>query len=313
MGGALGVVITNNVPVEGRRAVPVYVDDSLPIVGPARAIVVTNGEIPQAGGPPMAVRLAPAGTPAIGPALPVYVVAGSLSAAAVDPTLAYTNKVKALSPIAYWPLAEASGATATDESGNGRSGSYSNVTLGVAGIGDGRTAASFNGTTSLANMFTASLQGAFNGQEGTIAAWLKVANAGVWTDAATRAAALFSVNAANLIRLRKNGTNNTIACVYVAGGTSKTVAKASFSPTTFFHIAMTWSKAADQMIFYINGAQEGATQTGLGTFAGALGATTAVVGAESTAAAQWNGSIAHAALWATPLSAAQIATLAVVP
>jgi hypothetical protein len=78
MAGALGVVITTDVPMSGQHAQPVYVDDTLPIVGPSRAIVVTTGEVPQMGGPPMAVRLAPAGTPAIGPALPVYVVSGSL-------------------------------------------------------------------------------------------------------------------------------------------------------------------------------------------------------------------------------------------
>lgn len=78
MAGALGVVITTDVPVSGQHAQPVYVDDTLPIVGPSQAIVVTSGEVPQMGGPALAVRLAPAGTPAIGPALPVYVVSGSL-------------------------------------------------------------------------------------------------------------------------------------------------------------------------------------------------------------------------------------------
>lgn len=93
MAGALGVVITTDVQVEGRAAVPVYVDDSLPIVGPSRAIqVVTSG--PMAGGPALAVRMAPAGTPAIGPALPVYVVpgGGSLGAASA-PTLPTANLV----------------------------------------------------------------------------------------------------------------------------------------------------------------------------------------------------------------------------
>jgi hypothetical protein len=89
MGGALGVVITTDVPVEGRAAVPVYVDDSLPIVGPSRAIVVTTGEVPQAGGPPMAVRLAPAGTPALGPALPVYVVSGNLGGSVGPPAITF--------------------------------------------------------------------------------------------------------------------------------------------------------------------------------------------------------------------------------
>lgn len=76
MAGALGVVITADVPMSGQHAQPVYVDDSLPIVGPSRAIQVTTGEVPQMGGPPMAVRLAPAGTPATGPGMYVYVIAG---------------------------------------------------------------------------------------------------------------------------------------------------------------------------------------------------------------------------------------------
>lgn len=85
MAGALGVVITTDVPMSGQHAQPVYVDDSLPIVGPSQAIVVTSGEVPQMGGPALAVRLAPAGTPALGPALPVYVVSGSLGGAVVLP------------------------------------------------------------------------------------------------------------------------------------------------------------------------------------------------------------------------------------
>jgi len=81
MAGALGLVLTGNtVTMEGSHAIPVYVDNSLPIVGPSRACVVITNEVPLAGGPPLAVRLAPAGTPAIGPAIPVYVISGSLSA-----------------------------------------------------------------------------------------------------------------------------------------------------------------------------------------------------------------------------------------
>lgn len=82
MAGALGVVITTDVPMSGQHAQPVYVDESLPIVGPSRAVVVTSGEVPQMGGPAIPVRLAPTGTPAIGPALPVYVVSGSLGGVA---------------------------------------------------------------------------------------------------------------------------------------------------------------------------------------------------------------------------------------
>ncbi len=46
----------------------------------------------------------------------------------------YSASVLADSPLAYWRLGEASGTTAADASGNGRTGSYLNTpTLGAAG------------------------------------------------------------------------------------------------------------------------------------------------------------------------------------
>lgn len=310
MAGALGVVIANNVSVAGQHAQPVYVDDSLPIVGPSRAVVVGAADIPQMGGPPIAVRLAPAGTPAIGPALPIYIIPGGGS---LDSTFAYTNKVIGLTPIAYWPLAEPSGTTIVDESGNGRNGAYTAVTVAQPGIGDGRTSASFDGATSFGNIFSASLQGAFNGAEGTLALWAKVSAAGVWTDATARDLTNLGVSGSNVPRIQKPTTSNQMQCTYIAGGTNKTV-NIGTSTTAWVHFAMTWSKSADQMIAYINGVQSGATQTGLGVFAGSLSATLTTIGAASTVpAAVWSGLLAHVAVWATPLSAGQIATLAVVP
>lgn len=75
---AQAVVVTNGeVPIEGRAAVPVYVDNSLPAVGPARnVVVVTSG--PMAGGPAQPVVDTTGVLPGVGPALPVYVVSGSL-------------------------------------------------------------------------------------------------------------------------------------------------------------------------------------------------------------------------------------------
>ena len=315
MAGALGVVLTGDaVVVEGRAAVPVYVDDTLPIVGPSRAVVVvTSG--PMAGGPATPVRVAPVGTNAIGPALPVYVVPGGGSLGA-NP-LAYTNKVIALAPIAYWPLAESSGTTIVDESGNGRNGVYrasGEPLLGQAGIGDGRTCPLFDGTNDFANVFSASLQGAFNSAEGTLALWFKVAAAGVWTDATTRRLMYFQADASNRVRFEKSTTNNQIAFVYTAGATAKSVLWNNAGPLGWQHIAITWTKSGDQMIAYQNGAQTGATQTALGTWVGNLAATTTAVGASDTTGGNpWSGNLAHAAVWASALSAAQIATLAVVP
>jgi hypothetical protein len=76
-------------------------------------------------------------------------------------------------------------------------------------------------------------------------------------------------------------------------------------------VGITWSKAADQVIAYLGGAQTGTTQTGLGTFVGPLTNTVVVLGATSvTPTLVWSGFLAHAAVWATPLSAGQMATLA---
>lgn len=316
-GAPLPVTTGGSGPTEGRQAaVPVYVvsGGQAPIGQRARrVVVVTSG--PVQGGAAIPVYDAGASAiPSSEPALPVFVVAGSLGGLS---SLAYTNKVIALSPIGYWPQAESSGTVVTDESGNGRNGAYraaGEPLLGQTGIGDGRTAPLYDGSNDYANIFSASLQGAFNGAEGTIAIWFKVAAAGVWTDATTRRLMYLQVDASNRVRFEKSTTNNQIAFVYTAGGTAKSILWNSAGPTSWQHIAVTWSKSNDQMICYVNGAQQGATQTGLGVWAGNLAATTTVVGAaDTTGGNPWSGLLAHAAVWATPLSAAQIATLAVVP
>jgi hypothetical protein len=62
----------------------------------------------------------------------------------------YAAVVAADSPLAYYRLGEASGSTMVDTSGNGRTGTYSGVTLGASGllVGDSDTAVSCSSTTS---------------------------------------------------------------------------------------------------------------------------------------------------------------------
>lgn len=228
-----------------------------------------------------------------------------------NPALRYTNKVKALGPIAYWPLAGASGATATDESGNGRNGTYSNVTLGATGIGDGRTAASYNGTSSFGNVFSAGFAGAVNGSAGTLMVWLKVSAVGVWSDSTNRQIVEIGDGSNNRLTISKPAAASTLRAFYRAGGTSKNVDIAT-SSTGWLHVAMTWSSVADQMIAYFNGTQSGATQTTLGVWGAAP--TVALLGAFTAApTVLWSGDLAHVALFGSALSAAQILSLATVP
>jgi lysophospholipase L1-like esterase len=106
-------------------------------------------------------------------------------------------------------------------------------------------------------------------------------------------------------------TINQLGWFYVAGGTVKsvTLSHATNVAGGWVHVALTWNKAQDRMRAYINGVQQGATQTGLGTFAGTpatlfLGAASAVPGNP------WSGLLDEVAIWSRELSAVEIAAIA---
>lgn len=272
-------------------------------------VIIVSG--PKAGGLPVYI---------VGPNHPGAILVRSVGTSrtmvgAVNPALAYTANIVSLNPIAYWPLAEASGTKAFDESGNSpsgeRDGTYTNVVLGQTGIGDRRTSALFVPASSpRVAVHTTGLAGAFNGAVGTLLLWTKVSGAGVWTDGTTRYMAQLFADASNLVYIRKNTTNNQMQFVYVAGGTTSAVI-ATYSGTDWTTFAITWNRSAGangEVKGYTNGVQTGVTQTALGTFAGTLAATNTVIGAISTAGANpWDGTIAHVAVFNTALTAQQIA------
>lgn len=209
--------------------------------------------------------------------------------------------------IAYWTGNDKSGTIAVDSSGNGRDGTYTAVTLGQTGIGDGGSSVLYDGTTSKTNVFSTSLQSAFNGAEGSLFAWLQVSASGVWTDGIQRLVGTFRADNNNRCQIDKSA-NNTMRGLYVAGGTAKAVSIGSQTSTGWLHLAMTWSKAADQLKVYLNGAQQGTTQTGLGAFAGSIASTSTVIGSfDTTPSLVWSGYIAHVALLNRPATAAEVA------
>ncbi len=222
----------------------------------------------------------------------------------------YARKVLSLSPIGFWKLSETNGTVAFDTSGNSRNGTYSNVVLAQPGIFDGFATASLDGSTSTINIFSSSLQSAFNGAEGTLFLWAKVSGSGVWSDGTTRQCCILRADASNTVEIRRSSGNNQQQCVYVAGGTGKTVTISSLTTTDWFPIGLTWSKSADQMIAYISGAQTGATQTALGTWAGSLGSGTTRIGSlNSTPLQVWSGGVGLVAVYNYALSPTQMASL----
>lgn len=231
---------------------------------------------------------------------------------------AYKAKVLSIDSsnlVGYWPLDEATGSTADNAEGTAaRDGTYSNVTLGQTGIGDGGTSASFNGTTSYVNIYSASLNTALTPNEMTMMAWVKVSGAGVWTDNTLRWFFQFRADANNRAILLKTNTTNQLQWFLMSGGVNKAVLDTSLAGDTgWFHMLWTITDTGDALKAYLNGSQVGSTQTGIGTFVGVLGADTCSIGAQGASATSvWSGYIAHAAAWNGVLGQSDITRLATV-
>ncbi len=220
--------------------------------------------------------------------------------------------------IAYFPFNETSGTTADNLEGTAdRDGTYNNVTLNQTGIGDGNGAAQIipANSSSSVDFDTASYVSAFNGDEGTVAVWLKVSGVGVWTDGDFLTMCTCRVDGDNEFLLSKSnsGSPNDLRWHYAAGGTAETITSAVHASTTgWFHMAITWSAAGDIVRAYFNGT-EVSTSASLGTWVGDpnnrdVWGAGAITGDNS----EWDGYIAHGAVWTTPLSAGNILKLATV-
>ena len=209
--------------------------------------------------------------------------------------------------IGYWRLSETSGATADNYEGiAARDGTYTDVTLANV-AGNIRATATFDGTTSYVDIYSASLAAAFDGAEGTMAIWVKVSGAGVWTDGVARVCMRIKADAGNAITIQRLAANNEFRYTY----RSEIGDLAAITETGWFHTAVTWSASADEVKYYWDGAQVSTTDTGIGVWAGALSATEVVIGAKNSGAENpWSGYLAHAAIWTTPLTPAQILVLA---
>ncbi len=219
----------------------------------------------------------------------------------------YWQKVVAMSPITYLPLWDAAGSSsAIDLMGLGN-GTPSNVTFGLSGAGDGRTAASFNGSNSKVNIFSSALASAFDGARGTLSAWAKVSGSGIWTDGTIRYITFLIADGNNNVYLARTSTNNVVRGEH-AGSSAFVGVNVPTTTTDWFHLAVTWNKTNNAVKVYFNGSQSGATQAGVGTFSGSL--TAANIGATAAPANSWSGLIAHVALWASELDSSQISALA---
>lgn len=212
--------------------------------------------------------------------------------------------------LSYWQLNEASGTAIVDASGNGRNGVYGPITLGQPGI-DG-SAPAFDGSTSFANIYSASFAAAFNPNELTVLLWLK-APLSVWTDATQRRGIALQTSSSIRVSMYKTATTDQLTWIYQAGGISSVLPVAFLvnpRPPDWFCMGITVSKTADQMIAYYNGVSAGAPITGLGTWVGALNSTQCCIGAGTTGALNpWSGQAGHAAVWNVALTPGEMLTM----
>lgn len=229
----------------------------------------------------------------------------------------YASKVLAIpNIIQYLKVDETSGAVAADSSAGGNPGAYSNCALALI---DGPTAAmgkaaQWNGSTSVLNLYSAGLASAFNGAEGSFAVWCKMENSGIWSDGTNRRVITVRIDSSNIFNITKSSTSNTILGQYIAGGATKTVTVSSYSNTSWFHACITWSKssgASGEFKFYLDGVQQGTTQTSLGTWAGSLSSSQTILGGASTSPANVHaGYLCHSVLFSRAITQAEVTSLA---
>lgn len=219
----------------------------------------------------------------------------------------YRDTVLRTKPIAYWPLDESSGTTAHDHSGNDLHGTYEGVTLGQAGIGDGSVAPFFDGVNDYVDVFSTGLAQKFNGAEGTVLAWAKVADVNPST---SQYMMNVGRNYSNRATIQRQQAGNHTA-TYVAGGVYSTVTNLG-SEGKWYCYVLTYSKVADEVKGYSDGVGVG-TLTGLGTWSGAVGMATIGAYYLDTLVGPWHGYLAHCALWDRALTPAEVAALAVIP
>ncbi len=212
----------------------------------------------------------------------------------------------------YLPLNDATGTTALDPF-TGRNWTYgsSNVTLGQPGIGDGWTATAFGGaangqvvpTTATLNGLNA--PGGFNSEAGTLGCWVNVSTANM-ANGTQYGFVEIGIDANNRYLLLKFSAN-AVAFFFNRQGVANTLTS-SYTGGVWLSVIGTWSAAANQRAFFLNGVQ---VSSGIvaGTWSGASLTTLRTQIASVANANYLPGTLAHVFLANRALSAAEIAQI----
>lgn len=204
--------------------------------------------------------------------------------------------------LAYYTLSESTGTIAHDSSGNGNNGTATGVTWGQTGIGDGTTAAGFDGINDLINIYSTAIRDALDAASAiTLSWWSRVST----YDAVTRMMISFRASGNATLASYLN-TTGVISLVWFDPSAKQKI----FDPVgslAWLHFSAVLDKAGGSVNFYVGGSPLGALSA---SFAGWTSLENFRIGVNSAANIQyWLGDIAHVAIWTAALSPAQIAAL----
>lgn len=211
-------------------------------------------------------------------------------------------------PVAYWPLWEKTGTVAECLVDSAQNGTYNSDVSGwppQTGIGDGNTAPFFDGTNDQIDIDTVALNSVFDGDLGTVCAWVRVLNAAMWPDANGYLIISFKAAGDNWIYFQKDVAPlpNELFLQRAAGGGVGLPHTTTI--TDWFYAAATWDEVTNELSIFVNGVQVSGSAAALSSWTGAL--TSAFIGAR-TGGVRWNGWLAHVALWSRVLSPVEIAS-----
>lgn len=198
-----------------------------------------------------------------------------------------------------WPLVDIdSGTTVFAKVSSARNGTLQGLDLQNAdGPVPGTLAPYFDGVNDYVNIITASLQSIFDLDKGAVFGWSKASGSGIWTDGSGRFIMSLQYDGVNYFRVAKSTSNNTMELSRRDSTGLHRLLYSPFSSTNWFSWGISWDTVADELKFFINGSQVGATLTGLGNWGG-HGLVTALIGAVTTVPAQvWSGWLAYPSVW----------------
>lgn len=216
----------------------------------------------------------------------------------------YNDKVSSYSPVAFWPLDDASGSTCRSLVGGVGTLGVTGATLAGDTFLNSQNAITFDGVNDELTLPTVS---GFAPDEGTVVCWAKTTT---WAGGTFRNVFEFDIGGGKKFAIFRTNIAGQIQGVRL----SNIISASSVSTTDWMALVLKWSKTANQVEFLMKIVGGSLTSIGTDTCATTTGAiNTSFSGIGSAlGGAYWTGSLGPFALFNTALSGADLTDLTTV-